>query len=76
MPLKWIVSAKQPYQFFIPEQMAHGAEIAEESAPIGKSGYEGVSNLRAARLQLGKAGARVGRRRRADRGSKTNAWPR
>ncbi len=33
MPLKWVVSAKRPYQFFIPEKMAHGAEIAEESAP-------------------------------------------
>ena len=36
------------------------------SCRSGDPRYEGVSNLRAARLQFGKAGARVGRRRRAN----------
>jgi len=39
---------------------------SQELSRRGDSGYEGASNLRAARLRLGKSGARVGRRRRAN----------
>ena len=32
MPLKWVVSARPTLPVFIPEKMAHGAEIAEGGA--------------------------------------------
>ena len=32
------------------------SDKSERSSPIGKSGYEGAPNLRAAELRLGKAG--------------------